>query len=92
MRRPLCFASLVFAVTVAVLLMLMPPQAASIAVGAIRDVPVVSRGAVVAGRRMKVTLSCDHRALDGLMGAQFLKEFKRVLEHPEELLTPVVTP
>ncbi len=72
--------------------LLMPPQAASIAVGAIRDVPVVSKGAVVAGRRMKVTLSCDHRALDGLMGAQFLKEFKRVLEHPQELLTPVVTP
>ncbi|MBS0171067.1 MAG: 2-oxo acid dehydrogenase subunit E2 [Nitrospira sp.] len=72
--------------------LLMPPQAASLAVGAIRDVPVVSKGAVVAGRRMKVTLSCDHRALDGLMGAQFLKEFKRVLEHPQELLTPVVTP
>ena len=70
--------------------LLMPPQAASIAVGAIRDVPVVSKGSVVAGRRMKVTLSCDHRALDGLMGAQFLKEFKRVLEHPQELLTPVV--
>ncbi len=70
--------------------LLMPPQAASIAVGAIRDVPVVSKGAVVVGRRMKVTLSCDHRALDGLMGAQFLKEFKRVLEHPQELLTPVV--
>ncbi|ULA59943.1 MAG: Dihydrolipoamide acetyltransferase component of pyruvate dehydrogenase complex [Nitrospira sp.] len=72
--------------------LLMPPQAASIAVGAIRDVPVVSKGSVVAGRRMKVTLSCDHRALDGLMGAQFLKEFKRVLEHPQELLSPVVTP
>ena len=71
--------------------LLMPPQAASIAVGAIRDVPVVSKGAVVAGRRMKVTLSCDHRALDGLMGAQFLKEFKRVLEHPQELVAPVVT-
>ena len=70
--------------------LLMPPQAASIAVGAIRDVPVVSKRAVVVGRRMKVTLSCDHRALDGLMGAQFLKEFKRVLEHPEELLAPVV--
>jgi len=67
---------------------LMPPQAASIAVGAVRDVPVVSRGSVTAGRRMKVTLSCDHRALDGLMGAQFLKEFKRVLEHPQELVTP----
>ncbi|HQV10784.1 MAG TPA: dihydrolipoamide acetyltransferase family protein [Nitrospira sp.] len=71
--------------------LLMPPQAASIAVGAIRDVPVVTKGTVTAGRRMKVTMSCDHRALDGLMGAQFLKEFKRVLEHPEELLTPVVT-
>ncbi len=70
--------------------LLMPPQAASIAVGAIRDVPVVSKGSVVAGRRMKVTLSCDHRALDGLMGAQFLKEFKRVLEHPQELLAPAV--
>ena len=72
--------------------LLMPPQAASIAVGAIRDVPVVSKGAVVAGRRMKVTLSCDHRALDGLMGAQFLKEFKRLLEHPQELVAPVVKP
>ena len=72
--------------------LLMPPQAASIAVGAIRDVPVVTKGTVTAGRRMKVTLSCDHRALDGLMGAQFLKEFKRVLEHPQELVGQVVKP
>lgn len=72
--------------------LLMPPQAAAIAVGAIRDVPVVAKGSVVAGRRMKVTLSCDHRALDGLTGAQFLKEFKRVLEHPQELVAPVVKP
>jgi pyruvate dehydrogenase E2 component (dihydrolipoamide acetyltransferase) len=72
--------------------LLMPPQAASIAVGAIRDVPVVTNGTVTAGRRMKVTMSCDHRALDGLMGAQFLKEFKRVLEHPQELVAPVVNP
>ncbi len=64
---------------------LMPPQAASIAVGSIRDVPVVTKGTVTVGRRMKVTMSCDHRALDGLMAAQFLKEFKRVLEHPQEL-------
>ena len=64
---------------------LIPPQAASIAVGAIRDVPVLTKGSVTAGRRMKVTLSCDHRALDGLQGAQFLKEFKRILEHPQEL-------
>jgi len=65
---------------------LIPPQAASIAVGTIRDVPVVKDGTVKAGRRMKVTLSCDHRALDGVQGAGFLKEFKRILEHPSELL------
>ncbi|TKB54916.1 MAG: 2-oxo acid dehydrogenase subunit E2, partial [Nitrospira sp.] len=64
---------------------LIPPQAASIAVGSIRDVPVVKDGMVKAGRRMKVTLSCDHRALDGVQGAVFLKEFKRILEHPSEL-------
>jgi pyruvate dehydrogenase E2 component (dihydrolipoamide acetyltransferase) len=71
---------------------LVPPQAASIAVGTIRDVPVVKDGTVKAGRRMKVTLSCDHRALDGVQGATFLKEFKRILEHPVELLPPKETP
>ncbi|HSQ51723.1 MAG TPA: dihydrolipoamide acetyltransferase family protein [Nitrospiraceae bacterium] len=71
---------------------LIPPQAASIAVGAIRDVPVVKDGTVKAGRRMKVTLSCDHRALDGVQGANFLKEFKRILEHPSELLSHKETP
>jgi len=71
---------------------LIPPQAASIAVGAIRDVPVVKDGTVKAGRRMKVTLSCDHRALDGVQGANFLKEFKRILEHPSELLSSKETP
>jgi pyruvate dehydrogenase E2 component (dihydrolipoamide acetyltransferase) len=71
---------------------LIPPQAASIAVGAIRDVPVIKDGIVTAGRRMKVTLSCDHRALDGVQGAGFLKEFKRILEHPSELLPSKETP
>ena len=71
---------------------LIPPQAASVAVGATRDVPVVKDGTVKAGRRMKVTLSCDHRALDGVQGANFLKEFKRILEHPSELLSPKETP
>ncbi|MEP6932851.1 MAG: dihydrolipoamide acetyltransferase family protein [Nitrospirota bacterium] len=71
---------------------LMPPQAASIAVGTIRDVPVVIEGLIKASRRMKVTLSCDHRALDGVQGAGFLKEFKRILEHPSELLPPKKTP
>jgi pyruvate dehydrogenase E2 component (dihydrolipoamide acetyltransferase) len=65
---------------------LIPPQAASIAVGASRDVPVVTQGSVTMGRRMKVTLSCDHRALDGLQGAEFMKTLKRILEHPQELV------
>ena len=68
---------------------LVPPQAASVAVGAIRTVPVVTNGVVRVGQRMKVTLSCDHRVLDGLMAAEFLKEFKRILEHPQELTGPV---
>ncbi|MDZ4733360.1 MAG: dihydrolipoamide acetyltransferase family protein [Nitrospirota bacterium] len=71
---------------------LMPPQAASIAVGTICDVPVVKDATVKPGRRMKVTLSCDHRALDGMQGAGFLKEFKRILEHPSELLPSKETP
>jgi len=71
---------------------LIPPQAASIAVGSIRDAAIVKDGAVKAGRRMKVTLSCDHRALDGVQGAGFLKELKRILEHPSELLPSKVTP
>ncbi|HKW85478.1 MAG TPA: dihydrolipoamide acetyltransferase family protein [Nitrospiraceae bacterium] len=65
---------------------IMPPEAAAIAVGAVRDVAITDAGGVKAGRRMKVTLSCDHRALDGVQGAQFLKEFKRILEHPQELI------
>ena len=64
---------------------LMPPQATCIAVSAVRDVAVVENGTIRAGRRMSITLSCDHRALDGMQAAQFLKEFKRILEHPQEL-------
>jgi pyruvate dehydrogenase E2 component (dihydrolipoamide acetyltransferase) len=71
---------------------LIPPQAASIAVGAIRDTAIVKDGNIKVGRRMKVTLSCDHRALDGVQGAVFLKEFKRILEHPSELLPSKETP
>lgn len=67
------------------LAVLIPPQAAALAVGAVRDVPVVAAGAVKAGRRMQVTLSCDHRAVDGVTGAKFLTELTRILEHPQEL-------
>ncbi len=65
---------------------LTPPEAAALAVGSIREEPVVNGSRVRLGRRMRVTLSCDHRALDGLQAAVFLKEVKRILEHPLELV------
>lgn len=65
---------------------LIPPEAAALAVGAVRDVPEVRDGHVQAARRMKVTLSCDHRALDGVQASIFLQELKRLLEHPLELV------
>jgi len=63
-----------------------PPQAMILAVGAIRDVPVISNGEIKAGKRMKMVLSCDHRAVDGVQGALFLSELKTVLEDPEKFL------
>jgi pyruvate dehydrogenase E2 component (dihydrolipoamide acetyltransferase) len=68
---------------------LMPPQAASLAIGAVNIVPVVRGNSIKRSRRMKVTLSCDHRALDGAQGARFLQSFKRALEKPLELFLPV---
>ncbi len=63
-----------------------PPNACILAIGAIRDVPVVEGGAVVPGRRMKITLSCDHRVVDGATGAQFLSTVKALLEEPVGML------
>lgn len=62
-----------------------PPQALILAVGAIREVPVVENGGIVVGRRMKMTLSCDHRAVDGAMAAEFLSDLVALLQDPEEL-------
>ncbi|MFK8006442.1 MAG: dihydrolipoamide acetyltransferase family protein [Saprospiraceae bacterium] len=62
------------------------PNACSMAVGAIVDKPVVKDGAVVPGKRMKVTLSCDHRVVDGATGAEFLQTFKSVMEDPIRML------
>ncbi len=62
------------------------PDACIMAVGAIRDVPVVKNGEVVPGKTMKVTLSCDHRVVDGAIGSAFLKTFKLLLEDPVRML------
>lgn len=63
-----------------------PPDACILAVGGIQQVPVVKNGAVVPGNVMKVTLSADHRVVDGAMGAAFLQTFKQLLEEPVRLL------
>jgi pyruvate dehydrogenase E2 component (dihydrolipoamide acetyltransferase) len=59
-----------------------PPNACILAVGAIREVPVVEDGEVVPGKRMKVTLSSDHRIVDGVSAAKFLNTLKSLLENP----------
>lgn len=63
-----------------------PPNAAILAVGAIRDVPVVENGMVVPGKRMKVTLSSDHRLVDGATAAEFLNSVRTFLENPTTML------
>jgi len=63
-----------------------PPEGAILAVGSVRRVPVVDDGGLGVGRRMALTLSCDHRAMDGAMGARFLQDVKRLLEEPLRLL------
>ncbi len=63
-----------------------PPEGAILAVGAVKVVPVVEAGRIGMGRRMKVTLSCDHRVMDGAMGARFLQTLKQLLEEPLRLL------
>jgi pyruvate dehydrogenase E2 component (dihydrolipoamide acetyltransferase) len=63
-----------------------PPDAAILAVGGIQEVPVVKNGAVVPGQVMKMTLSCDHRVIDGATGAAFLNSVKGYLERPLSLI------
>jgi pyruvate dehydrogenase E2 component (dihydrolipoamide acetyltransferase) len=63
-----------------------PPEGAILAVSAVRDVPVVKNGAVVAGKRMALTMSCDHRVIDGALGAEWLKLLRSMLESPLRML------
>ena len=62
-----------------------PPEAGILAVGAVLDAAVVKDGQVVAGKRMVVSMSCDHRVIDGALGAKWLQAFAELLEKPELL-------
>jgi pyruvate dehydrogenase E2 component (dihydrolipoamide acetyltransferase) len=63
-----------------------PPDACIMAIGGIKQVPVVKNGQIVPGNIMKVTLSCDHRVVDGAKGAAFLVTFKELMEEPVRIL------
>jgi len=63
-----------------------PPDSCILAIGGIKEVPVVKNGQVVPGNVMKVTLSCDHRVVDGATGAAFLQTFKTYMENPAAML------
>jgi len=63
-----------------------PPEAAILAIGKTREKPVVEEGEVRVRRRMRVTMSCDHRVVDGATGARFLATFKGMLENPLALV------
>jgi pyruvate dehydrogenase E2 component (dihydrolipoamide acetyltransferase) len=63
-----------------------PPEAAILAVGTIREEPVVIDGAIAPGRRMRFTMSCDHRVIDGATGAKYMAALKSILESPVTML------
>jgi len=63
-----------------------PPEAGIVAVGSIAEKAVIVDGAVVPRRRMRITMSCDHRVIDGATGAQFLRTLKQMLENPLAML------
>ena len=63
-----------------------PPDSCILAIGGIQNIPVVKNGSVVPGNVMKVTLSCDHRVVDGAVGSAFLNSFKNYMENPVLLL------
>ncbi|MDB2327382.1 2-oxo acid dehydrogenase subunit E2, partial [bacterium] len=64
-----------------------PPQAFIIAISSIRKTPVVdANDQIVIGQRMAIGMSCDHRVIDGAVGAQYLAEFRRLIENPALML------
>ena len=63
-----------------------PPESCILAVGTISELPVVKDGEIVVGHQMKVTMSCDHRVVDGATGAQFLQTFQAMMENPVRMI------
>jgi pyruvate dehydrogenase E2 component (dihydrolipoamide acetyltransferase) len=64
-----------------------PPQGFILAVGKVEKVPVIDDwDQIVVGHRMSITMSCDHRVIDGALGAEYLKELRHLLENPALLL------
>ena len=63
-----------------------PPDACILAVGGIKETPIIKNGQIVPGNIMKLTLSCDHRVVDGATGAAFLQSIKQLLENPVTML------
>lgn len=63
-----------------------PPEAAILAIGAAQPKPVVRDGEIVVRQMMRVTMSCDHRVIDGAVGARFLQTFKQIMENPLMLI------
>ena len=63
-----------------------PPQAVILSIGAIVDKPVVVNGEIVAGKRMDIGVSCDHRVVDGAVAAKFISEVKKLIENPALML------
>ncbi len=63
-----------------------PPEGGILAVGAVREEPVVSGGTIAIGKRLRMTMSCDHRVIDGALGARWLAELKSIVERPVLML------
>lgn len=63
-----------------------PPDACILAVGGINEVPIVKNGQITSGNMMKMTMSCDHRVVDGAVGAKFLQTLRSYLEDPVRML------
>jgi pyruvate dehydrogenase E2 component (dihydrolipoamide acetyltransferase) len=63
-----------------------PPEAGILAIGGVEDKPVVTDGQLEVRQRMRVTMSCDHRVIDGATGAKFLQTLRRLIENPLALV------